>query len=280
MTILRAGLIGAGIGQSRLSAALKLMCHAHGMDLDFTPIDTASKTDFDFDRTVDDLRAQGWHGVTVTHPHKVQARAYAGPAMGPEFRHLSAANTLTFRPELAGHNTDFTGFLGAWKSVMGNQTPGRVAMAGAGGVARAIAPALLELGASEISIWDPTPGLADALAVEVGDRATAIPMSGSTATIPRANGLVNATPLGMTGHPGSAFSPDLIGEQSWAFDAVYTPTDTEFLMIAHNRRVKTLTGFDLFRFMAIRSFTAYTGIAPDPATVLPKLDALRPREVA
>ncbi len=42
--------------------------------------------------------------------------------------------------------------------------PGRVAMAGAGGVARAIAPALAEPGANEISVWDTDPARARTLA--------------------------------------------------------------------------------------------------------------------
>ena len=280
MTVLRAGLIGAGIGQSRFSAALQLMCEAHGMQLAFTPIDTAGRPDFDFARAVDDLRAAGWNGVTITHPHKVQAMAYAGDSMGPDFRHLGAANTLTFHPELMGHNTDYTGFLGAWQDAMGDRSPGHVAMAGAGGVARAIAPALLRLGASQITIWDPTARMATALAEELGDRTRAVPVNNCTEAILSADGLLNATPLGMIGHPGTAFPEDLIGGQDWVFDAVYTPTNTGFLTIARRKDIRTITGFDLFRFMAIGSFAAYTGITLEPATILPALDALRPREVA
>jgi shikimate dehydrogenase len=279
MTVIRAGLIGAGIGQSRFAAALDVMCRANGLELEFTAIDTALRPEFDFARTVDDLRAQGWTGVTVTHPHKVQARDYAGASMHPEFRDLGAANTLTFHPELAGHNTDFSGFLAAWHGVMSDRSPGHVAIAGAGGVSRAIAPALLRLGATRLSIWDSVPEQAAALAADLGANVTAVPFSDSPDVIRTADGLVNATPLGMTGHPGSAFPKHLIGPQRWAFDAVYTPTDTAFLRASCAKGLKTLTGFDLFRFMAIRSFVAYTGIFPDSESTLRSLDTLRPREI-
>ena len=84
----------------------------------------------------------------------------------------------------------------------------------------------------------------------------------------------------MGGHPGTAFDPALLGPQSWAFDAVYTPTDTTFLTDAAVRGLKVLTGFDLFRFMALETFRIYTGIAPDPARILPALDPLRPKETS
>lgn len=80
----------------------------------------------------------------------------------------------------------------------------------------------------------------------------------------------------MREYPGSAFEPGLLGPQAWAFDAVYTPTDTAFLMEAKAAGLATLSGFSLFQHMAIGSFAAYTGITPDADAVLPKLDALRP----
>ena len=276
MTALRAGLVGAQIGRSRLSAALQVMCDDHGIALEFTPIDTADRPNFDFTRTVDDLRGLGWTGVTVTHPHKAEAAAYAGEAMHPDVGALGASNTLTFHPRLVGHNSDFTGFLDAWRNTMGEEKPGKVAVAGAGGVARAIVPALLRLGASEILVWDAMPETAVRFAEEFGESVTAIVASENGDAILSADGLVNATPLGMANYPGTAFAPGLLGSQTWCFDAVYTPTDTEFLKAATRRGLIGISGFDLFRFMALRSFAAYTGIAPDPETTLPKLTQLRP----
>ena len=94
--------------------------------------------------------------------------------------------------------------------------------------------------------------------------------------IRQAHGLVNATPLGMAEYPGTAFDPALLGPQAWAFDAVYTPTNTMFLRDARAAGLAILTGFDLFRSMAVRSFAAYTGIEVDEAAMRPALEALRP----
>lgn len=275
MTTIRAGLIGAHIQATRLPAALQIMCDEAGLTLDFTLIDTANDPGFDFNACADKSRADGWTGVTVTHPWKSHAAAYAGDAMEADVAHLGACNTLIFGDHLKGWNTDYTGFLAAWEAYGGG--PGVVAMAGAGGVARAIGPALAALKATEIRIWDVDAGKATALAAEIGPCACAVAMNAAEDAVRGADGLVNATALGMGGDGRSAFSTNWIGGQSWAFDAVYTPTDTPFMCAAGAAELTTISGFDLFRQMAIRSFAAYSGQSPDEGSILPLLAHLRPK---
>lgn len=272
-----AGMIGEHIGRTRLPAALDIMCGLHGLALEFELIDTAGREAFDFDACVDDLRARGWTGVTVTHPWKTRAADYAGAGMREGLESLGASNLLRFEDQgVAGYNTDFTGFRGAWGAHMGDAAPGRVAMAGAGGVARALGPALSTLGAAEIAVWDGRPEAARDLAARIGKTARAVPMEDAAEATAAADGLVNATPLGMREYPGSAFDAARIGPQAWAFDAVYTPTQTRFLRDAAAAGVRTISGFALFQHMAMDTFAAYTGIGVDPAAVLPQLDALKP----
>ena len=275
---LKCGLIGGNISRTRLPLALDIMCKAHGLTLDFTPIDTEHDDAFDFAATVDMLRQDGWTGVSVTHPHKTEAAAYAGRHMDRAVAHLGASNLLLFGKTLSGWNTDYLGFIAAWQAVFKNRGPGEVAVAGAGGVARAIVPALLRLGARKVTVWDLNDAAAGELAKMTGRPVTAVPAKDAPQAIETATGLVNATALGMGGHPGTAFDKNLVGPQWWAFDAVYTPTDTEFLTDAAEKGLKILSGFDLFRFMAIETFRIYTGLTPDRAVILPQLDSLRPNE--
>ncbi len=277
MKVLRAGLIGDRIGRSRFAGALAIMCADHGMALEFQAIDSAGRDGFDFAATVDSCRAAGWSGVSVTHPWKAEAARYAGANADAEVHRLGACNTLVFSPPGA-FNTDHSGFTDAWGAVFGGRAPGRVALAGAGGVARAIAPALAALGATRIDIWDVADGLAADLAARTGPCARAVPPNAANDAILAADGLVNATPLGMAGHSGTAFAPALIGGQEWAFDAVYTPVDTGFLIRARGAGLAILSGFDLFRFMAMRSFAAYSGLTPDPIPTLAALERLKPQE--
>jgi shikimate dehydrogenase len=273
---LRASLIGEHIQKTRLPAALQIMCDEAGIELAFDLIDTALSGRFDFNRKVTELIEAGWTGVTVTHPFKIDAAQYAGDGMTGEAANLGAANTLVFDNPLKGFNTDHSGFLGAWRHNMGADNPGRVAMAGAGGVAQAIGPALIELGARKISLWDVVPEKAQALADKIGPKAVAVPAQEAPQAVREADGIVNATALGMAQYPGSAIAPALLGGQRWAFDAVYTPTNTEFLMAAEEAELCRISGFDLFRHMAIGSFEAYTGIRPDAEKTLAKLAALKP----
>jgi shikimate dehydrogenase len=273
---LRAGLIGEHIQKTRLPAALQIMCDEAGIKLAFDLIDTALSDGFDFDRKVTELIAAGWTGVTVTHPFKIDAARFAGDGMMGEAADLGAANTLVFGDRLRGFNTDYSGFLGAWRHIMGADRPGRVAMAGAGGVAQAIGPALIELGARQISLWDVVPEKAQALADKIGPMAEAVPAHEAPRAIGQADGLVNATALGMAQYPGSSIAPALMGGRRWAFDAVYTPTNTEFLLAATEAGLNVISGFDLFRHMAIGSVEAYTGIRQDAEKTLAKLAALKP----
>jgi len=110
----------------------------------------------------------------------------------------------------------------------------------------------------------------------MGPPARASPSKALNDAVRAGAGLGNCTPMGMAEYPGSAFDLELLGGQGWAFDAVYTPTDTAFLQAAGAAGLHCVTGFDLFRHMAVRSFVAYTGVTPDISETLQKLEALRP----
>lgn len=273
MSLLRAGLIGDHISRTRLPAALDLMCNAHGWGLDFELIDAAGLQNFEFDERVTLAQLEGWTGVTVTHPYKTEARRFAGDAMALDVAALGACNTLRFAGGLTGFNTDYTGVLSMFQAHAETQDPGQVTMIGAGGVAEAIGPALLSLG-HRVWIFDLVEQRAQALARTIG--ATAIASEALSHQVQASTGLVNATAMGMVEYPGSAFDPSWIGGQIWAFDAVYTPPDTQFVQDARQAGLKTISGFDLFRAMAVRSFEAFTGEVVDEAQMRPLLDTLRP----
>ncbi len=54
----------------------------------------------------------------------------------------------------------------------------------------------------------------------------------------------------------------------WAFDAVYTPVDTEFLCDARAGGLETLSGYELFFHQGVDAFKLFTGCSVD-------MDALR-----
>lgn len=276
--VIRGGLIGAHISRTRLPAALAVLCADRGLGLEFELIDTADKPDFDLSAQISACRRDGWNGVSVTHPHKIGAFEWLEGAMSEELKELGSSNMIVFKPDVCGSNTDYTGFLSAWGSEMGDAGPGRVVIAGAGGVARALGPALARLGATEIAIFDVSNERATQLAQALGSGARVLDQAGFADATREANGLVNATPIGMAEHPGSAFPSPLTVAPDWVFDAIYTPTETQFIDDGRRTGARIITGFSLFKHMALQTFEAYTGLEADADRVLPRLDELKPSQ--
>jgi shikimate dehydrogenase len=274
--VIRGGLIGAHISKTRLPAALAMLCADCGLGLEFELIDTAENPVFDLSAQIERCRHDGWDGVSVTHPHKIGAFEWLKDEITGDLKELGSANMIAFKSGVCGSNTDFTGFLSAWRAEMGKDRPGRVVIAGAGGVARALGPALLRLGASDIAIFDVSGDRARQLAQTIGPSARALTEAELATAIAEANGLVNATPIGMAEHPGSPFPCPLDVEPDWVFDAIYTPTETRFIKEARRTGAEVITGFSLFKHMALRTFEAYTGREMNADRILPRLDELKP----
>ena len=63
----------------------------------------------------------------------------------------------------------------------------------------------------------------------------------------------------MGGIGGCPFPVDLIAGQRWAFDAVYTPADTPFILAARAAGLSVLSGYELFLHQGIHAFRHFTG---------------------
>ena len=58
---------------------------------------------------------------------------------------------------------------------------------------------------------------------------------------------------------GNAIPDGVLAGPSWAFDAVYTPEDTPFVIAARARGLAILSGFELFLFQGVDAFRIFTG---------------------
>lgn len=268
MAVTHLGLIGDNIARSqspRLHVEAGKLCGIKVIYDRLIPRDLGLNLDTVFDRCAD----EGFRGINVTYPYKeeVVRRVVIPDAATAAIR---ACNTVLFgdgRPE--GHNTDCTGFVSAFGARFGTVAPGRVAMAGAGGVGKAIAFGLARLGATELHIFDRDRQKADALATAVAAAADmTVGVAGSIEEAAEgADGLVNCTPIGMTGHPGTAVPADNMRAASWAFDAVYTPVDTLFLTDAAKAGLEVMSGYDLFFHQGVDAFRIFTGLDVDAAAL-------------
>jgi shikimate dehydrogenase len=104
----------------------------------------------------------------------------------------------------------------------------------------------------------------DGRAVEGND------LSGSLA---RADGLVNATPMGMTTYPGTPVPVDALRPALWVADIVYFPLETQLLAEARARGCRTLNGSGMVVYQAAAAFDIFTGATADRQRMLASFKA-------
>ena len=261
MTEVRLGLIGDNIARSKsplLHVEAGRLC---GLEVSYerlVPADMALSFGSVFER----CRQNGFRGINITYPYKEEVVPLVR-IDAAEVKRIGACNTVLFSGSGAqGHNTDHSGFVAAYRGVFAGREPGTVAMAGAGGVGKAIAFALAALRCPRLRLYDLNSARATALAHSVGAAATGmiVEVCDSIAeAADGADGLINCTPLGMAGQPGTAVPADLMGAAAWAFDAVYTPVETEFLEHARAAGLAVMSGYELYFHQGVDAFRLFTG---------------------
>lgn len=267
----RVGLIGKGIQNSRTPAMHRAEGAALGVHLSYELIDPDAMAGPEpaLADMLADAEARGFAGVNVTHPYKKTALAHLND-LSETARRVGAVNTVLFRNGTrTGHNTDFWGFAESARQGLRGVPRDTVLLLGAGGAGGAVAHALTSLGVGRLMIADLDPGAAAALARDT--RAEAVTDIAEAAT--NADGLVNATPMGMAAHPGMAINPDLIRPRHWVADVVYFPRETTLLRAARNKRCRVLDGSGMAIFQAVRAFELFTGRTPDAGRMRASLES-------
>ncbi len=257
---LRMGLVGRGIGPSRTPAMHEKEAAAQGLACRYELLDADGIED-SLSEILDWAEAAGFAGLNVTFPYKQEVIAHLD-GLSDAARRIGAVNTIVFRDGgRFGHNTDFWGFSESLRQGLPDETLGTVLLLGAGGAGAALAHALTDLGAGSLLIADTRQGAAEDLARAAGPHAE--PVSDLTGAAARADGIVNATPMGMAKRPGTPIDPALIEQRHWVADIVYFPLETELLKAARARGCRTLSGEGMAVFQAVRAFQLFTGRPAD-----------------
>jgi shikimate dehydrogenase len=111
--------------------------------------------------------------------------------------------------------------------------------------------------------------LADTLASEFGrGRVGVSPVDDLSVALAKANGLVNATPVGMAHQPGSPVPDADLRSDMWVADIVYRPVDTALLRAARAIGAPTLHGGGMNVYQAVAAFELFTGRPADAAAML------------
>lgn len=258
---LRLGLIGGNITATR-SPALHVLCGlATGLNVTYDLL-IPTERGRSFPSLLRQCADLGFAGVNITYPYKEEAAAMV-PAGDPLVAAMGASNTVRFTPDgPRAFNTDHSGFVAAFRARFGARAPGRVLILGSGGVGRAVAFGLASLGAAALELFDTDAAKADSLAAALSRHApmpVSVAGANRRAALDGIDGVVNCTPLGMVGRPGSALPEGAAGRPGWSFDAVYTPADTAFRARTEAMGAAFLSGWELYFHQGLRAFEIFSG---------------------
>ena len=259
---LKLGLIGDNIAASRAPDLHRIAGRLNNMDVQYDRL-IPKELNQTFDQIFESCPDNGYQALNITYPYK----EYVTPKAeidDPMVRAIAAVNTVVFEGTSSkGYNTDYTGFIAAYEQVRAGAAPGICCLVGTGGVGRALAFGLVKLGANEIRLFDRDSTKAQQLACDLNalDPQTVV-TAADDLDVATANcdGLLNGTPLGMVGYPGSAFEPKAIANAAWVFDAVYTPIETMFLQSAKATGAQIISGYELFFFQGVHAWHHFTGL--------------------
>lgn len=262
---LKLGLIGDHIETSRSPLLHRLAGKQHGIDVQYDRL-IPGDLGQDFIRVFEVCRTGGYAGINITYPYKERVLALIAQN-DPMAAAMGAVNTVIFEERgPRGHNTDYLGFVAAYRRVLGNAPTGPVLMIGAGGVGRAIAFGLVQLGARELRLVDHETSKAEALAEALLAYARDVSVRVWPSAERAANGVdgvINCTPVGMSGHQSTPLSRDAMAGGKWAFDAVYTPVDTRFLKNAAAEGLAIISGWELFFYQGTHAWKLFSGLDLD-----------------
>ncbi len=258
-----AGVIGSPIAHSRSPALHGYWLKRYGIKGFYIPMDVAQA---DLREVLRSLPRAGFVGLNVTIPHKETVLAIAD-VVTDRAALIGAANTLLFRKDgrIQADNTDGAGFIANLRQHAPQWKPnaGPAVVLGAGGAARAVIAALIEVGAPEIRLANRTRARADALRSDFGAKVIVQDWVHAGSMMEAAATVVNTTSLGMTGKPDFRVPLDALNAAALVTDLVYTPLKTQFLIEAEERGCTVVDGLGMLLHQAAPGFERWFGQRPD-----------------
>jgi shikimate dehydrogenase len=262
------GLIGAGVQASLTPAMHMREGRAQGLTYEYRLIDLEQLQlpATALPELLAAARAAGFAGCNVTHPCKQTVLQHLD-ALSDDARALGAVNTVVLGAgKRAGHNTDWWGFAEAFKRELSGAATDKVVQLGAGGAGSAVAHALLTLGTRELVLVDTDQAKARDLATALSARFEDAKVTVSAAppdAMAAADGLVNASPVGMARYPGLPLDAGLLRAGLWVADIIYFPLETALLQHARAIGCRTMGGGGMAVFQAVGAFELFSGRKAD-----------------
>ncbi|MDR9498317.1 MAG: shikimate dehydrogenase [Hydrogenovibrio sp.] len=266
--------VGDPIAHSKSPQIHAMFAEQTGQNLIYEAIRIDTEDD-NFARRVQSLRQQGYKGLNVTVPFKLDAFELAQD-LSERARTAHAVNTLVLDEPLFGDNTDGVGLVSDIETNAGVAFAGkRVLILGAGGAVQGILQPLLQKQPGLVHIANRTAKRADVL----GQRfETDVPLSASgweDIPVDRPYDIViNGTSASLEGKRPPV-SEQIIGPQSLVYDMMYQNEPTVFMQWAHQHQpeCQTRDGLGMLVGQAAESFALWRGVHPQTQPVIAALRA-------
>jgi len=265
------GVVGDPVRHSLSPAVHNAAFAAAGLNAVYLPL-RVDRPYESFKAFMVEVLARPWldfRGFSITVPHKENAARFlreSGGCLDDLAHRLDAVNTIVISPsgDISGFNTDYDAASAALRQGRPAAQSGlsgmHAAVLGAGGVARAVAAALVTAGA-HVTIFNRTAARAEALAAACS--CAWAPWEDRLACRPDL--IANCTSVGMA--PGVESSPmpaAALKPSQIIFDSVYTPRRTKLLRDAAACGCAVLDGLSMFASQAEAQFRCWTGSSPPP----------------
>lgn len=227
----------------------------------------------DLPRALDQLHAEGIHGLNLTVPHKILAFNLV-KEVDPDAVAIGAVNTLRRTAEgWRGFNTDGYGLAAALQADLGvNLTGTPVVLLGAGGAARGAAVECLRRRCAGLWIANRTRANLDELVTAMRPLASGIPLHGfdpaePPANIPKGAIVINATAAGLKPDDAAPIALRRLPAEIKVYDMIYNPARTALLREAAALGRPHANGLSMLVHQGARSLEIWTG-AKAPVAVM------------
>ena len=258
-----AGVIGWPIKHTLSPILHNYWLRLYKIDGVYIPIETQPEN---LERVIRSLPLLGFAGANVTIPHKEIAYNIVDEAT-EKARRVEAVNTLIIRDNgsIIGDNTDSTGFIGNLRFGLQTKLDYKrpTIVIGAGGAARSVVAALLDMGMEEIHIVNRTLEKAQQFSRLFSQNINILPWQQLDKSLENSGLLINTTPLGMTNRPPLDIDLTALPKDAVVTDIVYTPLKTPLLKAALKRGNKIVDGLGMLIHQAVPGFTAWYKTEPN-----------------
>lgn len=200
------------------------------------------------DQVIPEMIKNHYLGLNVTIPYKETLLPYVVP--DEDVKKIGALNTLKYAGDkVYAYNTDYVGVLYMFERAKVSLLGAKVTLLGAGGAAKAAVYAFEKAGAEKITLAVRNQEKAKLLQKHFPE----IEVCGLE-ELPGGDILFNTTPVGMYPAVGvSAVNVDNISRYRVAADMVYNPLETEFLRLAKEAGLQTVSGLSMLVGQAVKA---------------------------